>query len=57
MSLQDDLKARTLALVSQQMANWVVEIQRSIAQHQADLVGSLDKLQETVARYDERIDD
>jgi hypothetical protein len=57
MSLQDDLKARTLALVSQQMANWVVEIQRSIAQHQADLVGSLDKLQETVARYDERIDE
>ena len=30
MSLEDDLKARTLALISQQMANWVVEIQRPI---------------------------
>ena len=57
MSLQDDLKAKTLALVSQQMANWVVEIQRSIAKHQADLVRSLDVLQETVARYDEKIDE
>jgi hypothetical protein len=57
MSLQDELKARTLALVSQQMANWVVEIQRNIAAHQADLVRSLDVLQETVARYDERIDE
>jgi len=57
MSLQDELKARALALVSQQMANWVVEIQRNIATHQADLVRSLDVLQETVARYDERIDE
>ena len=55
MSLQDDLKARTLALISQQMANWVVEIQRQINDRQASLVRSLDDLQETVAAYDERI--
>jgi len=42
MSLEDDLKARTLALISQQMANWVVEIQRTIAGHQESLVRSLD---------------
>lgn len=57
MSLQDELKAKALALVSQQMAGWVVEIQRSIQRHQGDLVRSLDVLQETVARYDERIDE
>ena len=57
MALEDDLKARTSALVSQQMANWVVEIQRAIQDHQASLVGALDKLGEDVARYDERIDD
>jgi hypothetical protein len=57
MSLQEDLKARTLALISQQMANWVVEIQNNIRQHQANLVGALDDLQETVARYDERINE
>jgi len=55
MSLQDDLKARTLALISQQMANWVVEIQRQINERQASLVRSLDDLQETVAAYDEKI--
>jgi len=55
MSLQEDLKARTLALISQQMANWVVEIQRQINDRQASLVRSLDDLQETVAAYDERI--
>ena len=57
MSLEDDLKARTLALISQQMANWVVEIQRQIGDHQASLVRSLDELQETVAalrREDQR---
>jgi hypothetical protein len=57
MSLEEDLKARTLALISQQMANWVVDIQRSIAEHQGNLVRSLDELQETVARYDEKIDE
>jgi hypothetical protein len=57
MSLEDDLKARTLALISQQMANWVVEIQRHIGAHQEALVRSLDELQETVARYDEKINE
>jgi hypothetical protein len=57
MSLQDELKAKTLALISQQMANWVVEIQNHIRQHQANLVSALDELQENVARYDERIDE
>jgi hypothetical protein len=55
MSLEEDLRARTLALISQQMANWVVEIQRQIGDRQASLVRSLDELQETVAAYDERI--
>ena len=40
MSLEEDLKARTSALISQQMANWVVEIQRAIQGHQASLVGA-----------------
>ena len=57
MALEDELKAKTLALISGQMANWVVEIQRSIADHQANLVRMLDELQETVARYDERINE
>lgn len=57
MSLEEDLKSTAVALVSQQMANWVVDIQRSIAEHQANLVRSLDELQEHVARYDERIDE
>jgi hypothetical protein len=57
MSLEEDLKARTLALVSQQMANWVVEIQRTIAGHQENLVRSLDEIQERVARYDEKINE
>jgi hypothetical protein len=57
MSLEDDLKARTLALISQQMANWVVEIQRHIGKHQENLVRSLDELQEMVARYDEKINE
>jgi hypothetical protein len=57
MSLEEDLKAKTLALISQQMAGWVVEIQRSIGQHQEALVRSLDDLQEAVARYDEKIDE
>ena len=57
MSLEDDLKARTSALISQQMANWVVEIQRAIQGHQASLVGALDELGETVARYDEKVDE
>lgn len=57
MSLEDDLKAKALALVSQQMAGWVVEIQRQIAEHQGNIVRQLDELQETVARYDERIDE
>jgi hypothetical protein len=57
MSLEEDLKARTLALISQQMANWVVEIQRQINDRQASLVRSLDDLQETVAAYDERINE
>ena len=57
MSLEDDLKARTLALISQQMANWVVEIQNNIRQHQANLVATLDELQENVARYDEKINE
>lgn len=57
MSLQDDLKGKTLALISQQMNNWVVEIQRHIGRHQEGLVRALDELQETVARYDEKIDE
>jgi hypothetical protein len=57
MSLQDDLKGKTLALISQQMNNWVVEIQRHIGRHQETLVRALDELQETVARYDEKIDE
>ncbi len=57
MSLEDDLRARTSALISQQMANWVVEIQRAIQGHQASLVRALDELGETVARYDEKVDE
>ena len=57
MSLEDDLKARTSALISQQMAGWVVEIQRAIQGHQATLVRALDDLGETVARYDEKVDE
>ncbi|MCP4226831.1 MAG: hypothetical protein GY773_26110, partial [Actinomycetia bacterium] len=57
MALHDDLTARTSAIVSQQMANWVVEIQRAIQGHQASLVRALDELGEDVARYDEKIDD
>src|SRR5512145_1182233 len=57
MALQDDLKARTSSLISQQMANWVVEIQRAIQGHQASLVRALDELGETVARYDEKVDE
>jgi hypothetical protein len=57
MSLEDDLKAKAIALVSQQMAGWVVEIQRQIAEHQGNIVRQLDELQEAVARYDERIDE
>ncbi len=57
MTLEEDLKARTLALISQQMANWVVEIQRTIATHQEGLVRSLDEIQEQVARYDEKINE
>src|SRR3989304_9893863 len=57
MGLEDDLKARTSALISQQMANWVVEIQRAIQGHQAALVQALDDLGETVARYDEKVDE
>jgi hypothetical protein len=57
MTLQDDLKGRALALISQQMANWVVEIQRQISEHQGNLVRSLDEMQEAVARYDERINE
>jgi hypothetical protein len=57
MSLEDDLKAKSLALISQQMANWVVEIQRHIASHQENIVRSLDELQEMAARYDEKIDE
>jgi len=57
MALEDELKAKTLALISGQMANWVVEIQRNIADHQANLVRMLDEMQESVARYDERINE
>src|SRR5262245_17767373 len=57
MGLEDDLKARTSALISQQMANWVVEIQRAIQGHQANLVSALDELGEQVARYDEKVDE
>jgi hypothetical protein len=57
MSLEDDLKVRTSALISQQMANWVVEIQRAIQGHQASLVRALDELGEQVARYDEKVDE
>jgi hypothetical protein len=39
------------------MANWVVDIQRQIGDHQGNLVRALDDLQESVARYDERINE
>ena len=55
--MNEELKAKTLAVVSQQMANWVVDIQRQIAQNQGDLVKTLDELQESVARYDEKINE
>ena len=57
MTLQEDLKAKALALISQQMANWVVDIQRQIGEHQGNLVRTLDDLQESVARYDEKINE
>ena len=57
MALEDELKAKTLALISGQMANWVVEIQRAIGDHQSNLVRALDDLQESVARYDEKINE
>jgi hypothetical protein len=57
MSLQDAVKGKTLALISQQMATWVVEIQRHLGRHQEELVRALDELSETVARYDEKIDE
>jgi hypothetical protein len=57
MSLQDALKEKTLALISEQMNNWVVEIQRHVGRHQADLVRALDELSDTVARFDEKIDE
>lgn len=57
MSLEDELKARTLALVSRQMASWVGDIKRQIGTHQASLVRSLDELQDMVVRVDERIDE
>ncbi len=57
MSLEDDLKAKTLALINQQMASWVVAIQRQIAEHQGNLVRTLDDLSESVARYDEKINE
>ncbi len=57
MSLEDELKARALALISQQMANWVVDIQRRIQEHQGNLVRALDELSESTARYDEKIDE
>ena len=57
MTLQEDLKAKALALISQQMANWVVDIQRQISEHQANLVRTLDELNESVARYDEKINE
>ncbi len=57
MSLEDDLKARALQLISQQMANWVVDIQRQIQEQQGNFVRSLDELSEAVARYDEKIDE
>jgi len=57
MSLEDALKARTLEFISQQMANWVVEIQKNIGRHQESLVRTLDEIQENVARYDEKLDE
>jgi hypothetical protein len=57
MTLQEDLKAKALALISQQMANWVVDIQRQISEHQGNLVRTLDELNESVARYDEKINE
>ena len=55
--MNEELKAKTLAVVSQQMANWVVDIQRQISTNQGDLVRALDELQESVARYDEKINE
>ena len=55
--MNEELKAKTLAVVSQQMANWVVDIQRQISTNQGDLVKALDELQESVARYDEKINE
>ena len=39
MTLQEDLKAKALALISQQMANWVVDIQRQISDHRGTWCG------------------
>ena len=39
------------------MANWVVDIQRQIQEHQGNLVRALDELSESTARYDEKIDE
>jgi hypothetical protein len=57
MSLHDALKEKTLALINEQMNNWVVEIQRHVGRHQGELVRALDELSETVARFDEKIDE
>src|SRR4026207_1365221 len=57
MSLQDAVKGKTPALTSRQMAAWVVEVQRPLGRHQEELVRALDELSETVARYDEKIDE
>jgi hypothetical protein len=57
MSLEDDLKAKALSLINQQMANWVVGIQRQIQDYQGNLVRTLDELSESAARYDEKINE
>lgn len=57
MSLEDDLKAKAVSLINQQMANWVVGIQRQIQEYQGTLVRTLDELSESAARYDEKINE
>jgi hypothetical protein len=57
MSLEDDLKGKAVALVSQHMATWAVSVQREVSRHQEALVRALDQLSEDVARYDEHIDE
>jgi hypothetical protein len=55
MSLEEDLRDKALAIFSQQMANWAMDIQRQIGVHQGNLVRTLEDLSESVGRYGGKI--